>query len=204
MRKAQTIIDDLKSLRGKEVRIFGQKTVLRSEIDELEIDAVDIVENLREFEIDLFVENYNEDTEEYEEVETDSIEECLESLENNYGPAKVTSNNSYNWNGNISNHFCYHVYDFGIGCVFVEFSVHRYGDVRANYTDSMLLKFDSLYMFYEVVNESTKYISVEVNGNTYDIDISPFNEGIEVYTIDGDYIKTVYSCNMNELKLDLQ
>ena len=65
MRKAQAIIDDLKSLRGKEVRIFGQKTVLRSEIDELEIDAVDIVENLREFEIDLFVENYNEDTEEY-------------------------------------------------------------------------------------------------------------------------------------------
>lgn len=41
--------------------------------------------------------------------------------------------------------------------VYVKLKVHKYGDIRANYTDDIILKFDTEYEFYEVLNDTTMF-----------------------------------------------
>jgi len=91
--------------------------------------------------------------------------------------------NSYNWAGNVSNHFNMQTYrNINTGQYLVEFKVHLYGDVRGNYTDSVLLAFDNDYFFYEGLIEHDGY--QEYKG--YGIRFSAMSEGYEIHHIESD------------------
>lgn len=186
----QKIKEDILNLRGANVHIFGQPVTLDSDIEESTIDIVEVLNNLEGYEItDLTVLEYNEDIEEYDEIEAENVESYMDFLHENGYLEELKSDNSYNWGSRVSNDFNMTMYKNTMTDEYiVEFSVHRFGDVRANYTESALLRFDNDYTFYEALTESNKYLTV--NGHNCYIDI--FSDGIEVFNDNDDFLGTVY------------
>src|SRR5699024_3435013 len=188
MKKLNSVIMDIQNLRGAEVEIFGQSTTLENDMNEFEIDIIDILEDLKEYEVDMIIEEPIEDeeyTEEFEEVETEDIGEYLVWLESNGYIADVydyKSDNSYNWMTPVSNHLDFKIYDLHntSGGKLVEMKIHRYGDVRGNYTESFLLEFDDDYTFLETISENSKLVTVEVDEENYDVMVDPFSDVMEV------------------------
>ena len=198
MKKLNSVIMDIQNLRGAEVEIFGQSTTLENDMNEFEIDIIDILEDLKEYEVDMIIEEPLEDEEypeEFEEVETEDIEEYFEWLESIGYIADVydyKADNSYNWLAPVSNHFDFKMYELlhtggtlvdelpHTGGTLVEMKVHRYGDVRGNYTETFLLEFDNDYTFLETISENSKLVTIEVDEENYDVMVNPFSDVMEV------------------------
>ena len=198
MANLQEMIKDIKSLRGATVEIFGQKTVLDQEVSEMYVDILDIMESLVEYEQELEVEEYDEETEEYEVKEVDTIDEYLDFIGGVYGLRELFSDNSYNWNGRVSNHFDFKVYkDETLGDTYIVFKVYRYGDVRCNYTKECLLKFDYYDEFLDVITEANKFTNVEVDGKEYDLYVSALYDGYEVYDTESGR-NIIYTCETDK------
>ena len=201
MTNLQEMIKDIKSLRGATVEIFGQKTVLDKEVSEMYVDILDIMESLVEYEQDLEVEEYDEETEEYEVKEVDTIDEYLDFIGEVYGLREMAADNSYNWSVSVSNHFDFKVYkDETLGDIYIVFKVHRYGDVRCNYTKECLLKFNSYEQFLEKIEESNKFVTIEVDGKEYDLYVNALSEGYEVYNTEtGEYVGFAYETDKESI-----
>ena len=148
--------------------------------DDFTIDVMDILEALKDYEvteIPVFT-----DDEEYEETE------C---------------NNTYNWSAPINRDFYYHIYQSKIDdTIYITMAVHIYGDVRCNYTNEFLLKFDYIEEFYEVLGNSSKYYTIEVDyGVEYYVDVDLLNEGVRV---NGDWYDTSDFTTIEELQKQLE
>ena len=64
--------------------------------------------------------------------------------------------------------------------------VHRYGDVRGNYTGHGWYRFADDYEFLELLQENgQRFNSVNLQGKDYWCDTDVFNDGIRVTTEDG-------------------
>ena len=182
MRKANTIIRDLKHLRGKTF-FGGAYTVDRNEkrSKNLEIGAIDLIEALKPYEIN-FKALYK--------VDFDDV--VYNDADGNYELIKldITSNNSYNWNAQVVfNYNEIEVIDrYGIEHKYITVKFHRYGDVRGNYTDYMVLDM-SLDGFYEVLADASRvYCEIEYKGNDYEINTDIFKEAcvFDIYSDDAD------------------
>ena len=85
--------------------------------------------------------------------------------------------NTYNWNANID-------HDIDVaekhlnGDTFMAIMVHRYGDIRANYTDKFLVRFDNKYDWFEF-NSRMQY--KEIAGGRYYVDIDIMTEAYYVW-----------------------
>ena len=77
--------------------------------------------------------------------------------------------NTYNWNANID-------HDIDVaevhlnGDTFMAIMVHRYGDVRGNYTDRFLVRFDNEYEWFEL-NSRVHYKTICDGRYCVDIDL---------------------------------
>ena len=180
MKKANKIINDLKHLKGK-TYFGGNYTVNRNERNSrnLEIGALDLVEALKPYEIN-FKALYK--------VDYDNV--VYNDADGNYELIKldITSNNSYNWNAQVVfNYNEIEVTDrYGVEHKYITVKFHRYGDVRGNYTDYMVLDM-SLDEFYEVLMEASRvYCNVEYKGNDYEISTDIFKEAciFDIYSDD--------------------
>lgn len=219
----EAIKNDIVSLRGTEVKIFGQPTTLDAEVGDLTIDILDVLDNLKPYEVEAIEVSepcehcqgtgivYKWDDEEECELE-EECEECdgdgiiyneinaIDALEKMYDLGdleEMKCDNSYNWGSPVSNHFDYRMYkDLNTNKIYVEFKVHRYGDVRCNYTDAVVLEFDNDYEFLESMLECNKNIEVD----NFDCELNIFSDTMEVYTKDGDYKGNVCVYSMEELK----
>ena len=144
------IITDLKNLEGQLVgkdSYFEKIYTNEAPIDM--ISTIDVLENLVPYEMDNFI---GYDFEKELEMEMD-FEEYLEF----YEYEEISADNTYNWLAPLTNHINYRMYESKmIDDIIVELSVHRYGDVRCNYTEECYLKFQNYYEFYEVLSESRK------------------------------------------------
>ena len=77
--------------------------------------------------------------------------------------------NTYNWNANIDHDIDVAEVELD-GYTYMAIMVHRYGDVRANYTDRFLVRFDNEYEWFEL-NSRVQYKTI-CDGRYYvDIDI---------------------------------
>ena len=177
MLKVKTIIRDLKHLKGN--KIFNYYDVERNaqRSKNLEIGMITLVEELARYEVD-FKKLYGVDFDDviYNDAQGDY---CNIDLD-------VESDNSYNWNGQ-------RVFNFNLinvdGTNYVTIKFHRYGDVRGNYTDYMVLDFNRLDLFFEVMMEaSSVYTCVNVRGVEYEISTDIFNEAcvFRIYSNDAD------------------
>ena len=203
----ENVINDIKQLRGKDVHIFGQPVTLKNELDELEIDVIDVLENLLEYEItELEYEYYDEVKDDYIIKEFDNAFDYLDYLDeiSEIDYRNSNSDNSYNWSSPISNDINFTVYEKIDGYYIVECRVHRYGDVRTNYTDTFLLEFTHEVEFLEMLFESNLYKYIEIDGVTYDIVVDIYSDTIEVNSLDGEYIGTVSACDMDELRQEIK
>ena len=190
-------INELMQLRGSQVEIFGQPVTLPNTVDDLEIDTINILKDMEAYELDWYDFRYYTEDEDGNEIEVDIFEGCetsedmLDVLEEYgyIGDDYFKADNSYNWSAPVSNDFEFKLYeDFVSGGVFVDFSVHRFGDVRGNYTDSVIYHFDSEGEFYELLLDCNKYIQI----NNYQVIVDIFNDGFEVFGDAGNYILTAY------------
>ena len=193
------IISDLRSLEGQLVGKGGYfEHIYTNNTDDITISIIDILENLKSYEIENFeIYNYNnEEEDEIIEVDADKFLEIEEYEE-------IKSDNSYNWLAPISNHFNYRIYK---SCLYegiiVELKIHRLGDVRCNYTEEAYFKFNDEYEFYEVLAESNKYFTIEKNDKIYQIEINIFNDCPSIYIDEAEEVEGYEALELLEKLLE--
>ena len=198
MKRIHEIIEEVKALRGANVEVFGQPTTLPSDYGKYTIDTIDILKNLEDYEIPEIIDHWtfeeDEDGEEEEVLHEISAEEYLELLDSQGMLVEKTSNNTYNWSAPISDNFYYHIYkNLKDDNLIIEIAVHRYGDVRGNYTDEFYIIVDSIDEFHEILTECDIYNTVEIDGKEYYVDVRMFDDTFEVSDNDGYYIGSIYA-----------
>ena len=179
MLKAKRILRDLKhNLKGTKT-IFGTyDSSNMKESKNLDMSVLDVVRALAPYEID-FKGRYG--------VDFDDV--VYENAQGNYISidTDVNSDNSYNWSSQIV--FCFRTVkvmdQYGETHLYKAIMFHRYGDVRGNYTDHMVLDMSDCE-FLEVVADATRVnCSIDYKGNTYDISTDCFKEGclFDIYNL---------------------
>ena len=186
MLKAKRILRDLKhGLKGTKT-IFGTyDSSNMKESKNLDISVLDVVRALAPYEID-FKSLYGVD---FDDVMYDDAQGNYISIDTD-----VNCNNSYNWNSQVI--YCFRTVkvqdQYGKTHLYKAIMFHRYGDVRENYTDHMVLDIDE-YDFVSTLSESTSVCSlITCKGNTYEISTDCFKEAcqFDIYNLttgDDDY-----------------
>lgn len=177
-----TTIENLKKefgeMRGKEVG-YGYFRHTESDIkdNEIGLDILDLLEELSCFEITSGV---AWDDEEECEMEMHISDYIAEGLENGW-IEEVNCGNSYNWCSYLNHEIDYTIYkDFEKDVFYVELKVHRYGDVRCNYSDNVYLEFNHEDDFFETLMEVCKYIEVEIDDKLYVLSINALSDNVEL------------------------
>lgn len=112
--------------------------------------------------------------EELKEYEISVSDEWIKNFLNN---PKVKGDNTYNCNANISNDINMNYLVTADGSEIMVIMVHLAGDIRANYTDYFVVKFDDDYTFYEL-ESLTQIIDID---NRFSADVSLISETYNVY-----------------------
>ena len=197
MKRICEIIEEVKNLRGANVEVFGQPTTLTSDYGKYIIDTIDILKNLEDYEAPEIVDYWTfeeEDGEDIEVLEEITCEEYLDILDDNGFLVEKNSGNTYNWSAPVSNDFYYHIYEnLRDDNLIIKIAIHRYGDARCNYTDEFCIIVDSEEEFFDILCESDKFNTIEIDEKKYYIDIRLFNDVFEVCTEDGDCIGEIYA-----------
>jgi hypothetical protein len=189
----QKIREDVLSLRGANVEIFGKPTTLKDGVPKGTVDILEVLNILEEYEIKRFlISEYDDEGEYVGEREVDSIEEYMNFLDEMGFLTEKYSGNPYNWGGNVSQYFYFRIYHNGLmNRYLVVFAVHRFGDVRGNYTEEALLEFGYEEEFLEALLEATT--TVELEGG-YEARIEVLSDNIEIYDSETyEYVDTIYS-----------
>ena len=84
--------------------------------------------------------------------------------------------NTYNWNANIDHNIDVAELELD-GYTYMAIMVHRYGDVRANYTDRFLVRFDDCYewselesiMQYKAICDGRYCVDINIMSETYNV-----------------------------------
>lgn len=181
-----TTIENLKKefgeMIGKEVG-YGYFRHTESDVkeNELIISIFDVLDELECFEV---TEKTIWDSEIEEEVEMD-IEEYFEKGLDEGFLTECGADNSYNWNSPMSHHINFEIYYNDEGSYIVRFRIHRYGDVRCNYSDWCCLEFSWEDEFLEVLmEECSKCIDVEMDGKQYYVTIEVLSDEIRLESYD--------------------
>ena len=189
-----TTIENLKKefreMIGKEVGYgYFRHTESDVEENELTISIFDVLDSLEAFEI-TEKEIYNCDEEEYEEMD---IEEYWDKGTDEGFLIECGADNSYNWNSPISHHINFEIYhNLEEGNYIVRFRIHRYGDVRCNYSDWVYLECNSDYDFLEALMECGKWIEVEMDGKQYYVTIEVLSDEIRLESYENEEYEEIY------------
>ena len=179
------VMDDLKELRGKEVKVFDQPTKLFDTIEENDgiIDILDVLNYIKEYEFTSIEEDIYLDDEYIgtNTIEFTDVEEFYNWLEQ-YEYKELTRDNSYNWGSPLSNDIDFTIYhNITLDEYYVTMKIHRYGDVRGNYTEEFILKYDNEDEFYESLHNCTKFWSyTDDDGVTWYCDIIIFSDSFYI------------------------
>lgn len=171
--RLENVIEQVKNARKTDEKnrpwIFDDNGNIKENV--LCCEVLDVLEELKEYEIPV-------------------SDKWIEDFKAN---PDVKGDNTYNWNGNISNDLNMDYLKTDNGEEIMLIMVHLFGDVRGNYTDYFAVKFDSEYEFYEL-ESATQIKSVTDN---LVADLSIFSESYNVY----DYEKQEDVGNFYELEV---
>lgn len=195
--KTDDMIREIKNLKGAEVRIFGQKTTLEEKNNNYVVNVIDLLKNLKLYEADLKIlckQNGIKIGRDDFDVERDDINEELINIlqDRKIFIEEGNGDNTYNHNGRINHDFTWRTYYCKSNkCYYTAISVHLYGDVRGNYTDTVVYKFEYDTEFVEFVcdYEQEKVYTLKYKGIDYTTEACAFNEGLRIsagyfYTVD--------------------
>lgn len=174
----QKIIKEVQAIREVQKK-EGILAAYAEDENNLIVDVIPFLESLEKYEIvGEMIELYNYDTDEYTDVEGS---ELFEELEESGEIKEAIHDNSYNWDSPISNNLDFIKYkNVGTGEIYIKMMVHLGGDIRGNYTDYILLKFDAEWeyadAFYEnsyngceIGSKSVYFENIEYKGKLYNI-----------------------------------
>lgn len=176
MKFIDRIIEDIPMLD-----IEREDSEYRDEIKYL-ADSKVILDNLREYEVEIPKEYF----EKYEQKFGNGVLQYMETLTNK-SIDEFYGGNTYNWCGKILHDFDYRYWQVDRDTFYVAIQVHRLGDIRCNYTEFALFKFESFEEFVEVIDDicSEKMGGkFEYNGKHYLYDISIFCEWLRVWCVE--------------------
>ena len=122
---------------------------LHQDTDSINVDILDLVEAFEDYEIT--------ERNACKLLHVESVDD-IEDLE------YETGENSYNWGGMSNHDFNYYIYKTSNGNSVISWRVHRFGDIRGNYTETAFLLFDDNFDFHEIINEQFHNFSVKVDG----------------------------------------
>lgn len=90
------------------------------------------------------------------------------------------SDNSYNWYSNINDDIDYRLYNID-NKIYIKLKVHMFGDIRAHYTDDIILKFDNENEFYELLSDTTIFLkTIDIEAGEIFLECDIFDELIYV------------------------
>ena len=193
------IISDLKNLEGQLVGKGSYfEKIYTNEAPINMISTLDVLENLKQYEINNFIGyNYDEDA----ELEVD-FEDYLEL----YEYEEISADNSYNWLSPLTNHIDFRIHKSEImNNIIVELKVHRFGDVRCNYTEECYLQFQDECEFIEVLSENNKNFTIEDEKENiqYNININILSDSPEIELIKDDEYEYYDSYEASEILEEL-
>ena len=107
-----------------------------------------------------------------------------------------TSGNTCNYNGLITNDMNYNIIKIG-NYYYTLVMFHLGGDIRGNYTDYLLLRFEEIYDFFSI-NET--YFTKGIGKSRYDVDMNIFSEKYSVWdNFYNKYVGEFYEIESGEL-----
>lgn len=153
--RLENVIERVKDSRKGEHRawIFDDNGNVKDNV--MCCEVLDLLDELKEYEI---------------EVSDEWIEEFKANPD-------VKGANTYNWNGKISNDLNIDYIGSDNKETIMLIMVHLHGDIRGGYSDYFVVKFDSMYEFYELANTRQ---SKDVNENMV-ADLTIFSDTYNVY-----------------------
>ena len=110
---------------------------------------------------------------ELKDYEIEATEECIDWVIANADKYW----NTYNWSANIDHNIDVAELELN-GYTYMAIMVHRYGDIRANYTDRFLVRFDNEYDWFEF---NSRMQSKEIVDGRYCVDIDLMTETYYVW-----------------------
>lgn len=159
MTRLEEVIEEVKAVRTGAMRpwIFDENGNIREDV--LVGDVIPLLEELKEYEID---------------ITDEEIEEFINDEE-------TKGDNTYNWNANISDDLQIHSQEYDDEITMV-IAVHLRGDIRGGYSDYFAVKMRGFYEFYELESMlQHKHIT-----DTLVADINLMDEGYGVYDYEHD------------------
>ena len=159
MTRLENVIEEVKTAHTGEYRpwIFDEDGNIREDV--LVGDVIPLLEELKEYEID---------------ITDEEIEEFINDEE-------TKGDNTYNWGANISNDLQIHSQEYD-GEITIVIAVHLRGDVRGGYSDYFAVKMRGFYEFYEL-ESMTQLKDIT---DTLVADINLMSEGYSVYDYEHD------------------
>ena len=159
MTRLENVIEEVKAVRTGAGRawIFDENGNIREDV--LVGDVIPLLEELKEYEID---------------ITDEEIEEFINDEE-------TKGDNTYNWNANISNELLIYSQEYDDEITMV-IAVHLRGDIRANYSDYFAVKMRGFYEFYEL-ESMLQHKNIT---DTLVADINLMDEGYGVYDYEHD------------------
>ena len=156
-------------------------------------DVIPFLEELKDYEVDM---SQNE------------IKDMINSWDKNWQGESYSlkhgneywADNTYNINANIDHDIDYRIAKSNDDGVWFAFKVHRFGDVRGNYTDWAICKFDYFEDIFELDSVmQSKSLDDRNKTQRYIADINIFDEGYYVYDNDGEDIGRYYDIELKDL-----
>lgn len=149
-------------------------------------EVIPFLESLKDYEVDM---------------SQSEIKDMMNFWDSNFSEPKYKRNNTYNYNANIDHDIDYRIVESEHDGIWLAFMVHRYGDVRGNYTDWAVCKFDSIYDFWELESiYQYKNFSDGEKFERYTADINIFDECYNVYDNDlGEDVGYFYEIEVSEV-----
>lgn len=189
-------IQELEELKGKNVKMFGQFVKLDTKQEIENSDSVDTVKSL-----ELVKNNYIEDFINFNNCNIFNIilknniknnNDMLEHLKKSNNIEMIFSENSYNTNGYFNNNILIKTYKLSdeliqeldiIDEYITVIYAHRYGDIRSNYTEPIILSHleqdDILY----ILSSYSKDIYFNINEKKYLAVFKGFSDEVLIYTV---------------------
>lgn len=162
------------------------------------VDTKILLDNLRQYEVDIPKEQYREN----EHLFDNGVLQYMAILTDTE-IKDFKGGNTYNYNGRIIHDLDYRYVETKDKGFYIAIRVHRLGDIRANYTEYALFKFDSFEDFFETIDE----ICIEnfsscfkYNGKHYYYDIFIFDESLRVWCEETQKSYDMFISNDNEFK----
>lgn len=112
--------------------------------------------------------------------------------------------NTYNYSGNIDHELDVKIFDKGYDGYIVAVRVHKSGDVRCNYTDYIVFKFDSFEDWAETEYDLDNSFELQVKGKVYNITPRVWCEWYDVWGDDDSFEVVPNDITDKEMKLAIE